>query len=114
MNRKWTIIAVAIAVAMAFSVSLAIAGDPPDQITIKKCGDKKSAVTFSHKGHTELTECFTCHHAAKTEADIKGCFECHGKDASAPDGKTAFHDQCRGCHKEQAKGPTKCNECHPK
>ena len=114
MKGKWTVIAIAIAVAMAFTVSLAIAADPPDQITIKKSGDKKSAVTFSHKLHAELTECFTCHHEAKTEAEIKTCFECHGPDANAPDAQKAFHDQCRGCHKEQAKGPTKCNECHPK
>ena len=26
----------------------------------------------------------------------------------------AFHDNCKGCHKEQQKGPVKCIECHPK
>lgn len=114
MNRKFTIVAIALAVAMAFAVSMAIAGDPPDQITIKKSGDKQSAVTFSHKLHSERTECFTCHHEAKTKEEIKSCFECHGTDASAPAPKDAYHDQCIGCHKEQAKGPTKCRECHPK
>ena len=113
MSKKFTVIAIALAVALAFAISMAVAADAPDQITIKKSGDKKSAVTFNHKTHEGLTDCVTCHHEAKSKDDVKGCSECHGADASAPDAKSAFHDTCVGCHKEQAKGPTKCKECHP-
>ena len=113
MSRKLAVILIAIAVAMAFAASMAVAGDPPDKVTIAKCGDKKSAVTFSHSGHAETIDCFACHHASKTKEEIKGCMECHGKDDKAPAPKDAYHDQCKGCHKEQAKGPTKCKECHP-
>ncbi|MBI5419457.1 MAG: cytochrome C, partial [Deltaproteobacteria bacterium] len=28
--------------------------------------------------------------------------------------KEAFHTQCKNCHKKEAKGPQKCDECHPK
>ncbi len=114
MKRKWIILAVAIAVAMAFAVSMAIAADAPDQITIKKSGDKQSAVTFNHKAHTERADCVTCHHTSKTQDDIEGCFECHGSDANAPSPKDAFHGSCVKCHKDEKKGPTKCKECHPK
>jgi hypothetical protein len=113
MSRKLAVILIAIAVAMAFAASMAVAGDPPDQVTVTKTGEKKSAVTFSHVEHAKSIDCLDCHHESKTKEEIKKCVECHGKDANAPSGKDAFHDQCQGCHKEQAKGPTKCKECHP-
>jgi hypothetical protein len=113
MSRKLAVILIAIAVAMAFVASMAVAADPPDQVTITKTGDKKSEVTFPHSKHAESFDCFKCHHASKAKEEIKGCLECHGKDEEAPAPKDAYHDQCRGCHKEQAKGPTKCKECHP-
>ena len=28
--------------------------------------------------------------------------------------KNPFHMVCIDCHKEQAKGPTKCDDCHKK
>jgi hypothetical protein len=113
MSRKLAIILIAIAVAMAFAASMAVAGDPPTQTTIDKGMDKKSGVAFNHANHVDRADCFKCHHASKTKEEIKSCFECHGKDESAPSVKDAFHKSCIACHKEQAKGPTKCKECHP-
>jgi len=114
MSRKLAVIMIAIAVATVFAAAMAVAGDPPDQITIEKSGDKYSAVTFSHAGHAETIDCLACHHASKTKEEIKGCLECHGKDASASNAKDAFHDNCRGCHKDEGQGPTGCRDCHPK
>lgn len=114
MSRKIAVIAIAIAMAMVFVASFAIAGDPPGQVTIDKGADKQPGVQFNHETHAPLADCVSCHHTSKSKDDIQSCFECHGKDASAPVVKDAFHDQCIKCHKEQAKGPTKCKECHQK
>ncbi|MDF1535392.1 MAG: cytochrome c3 family protein [bacterium] len=117
MSRKLAVVLIAIVVATAFAASMAIAGDPPAQVTIDKSLAKKGAVTFDHAKHSETIDCMKCHHKAASKEEVKSCFECHGKDPAANDpasGKAdnPFHVQCKGCHKEQAKGPTKCKECH--
>ena len=82
----------------------------------------QSPVKFSHKGHAKV-DCKVCHH--KGEATQK-CSSAGCHDSTDPKDKTsdksfyrAFHDMkseksCMGCHKKEAKGPTKCPECHPK
>lgn len=115
MSRKLVVVFIALAVAVAFAFSMAFAGDT---LTINKAAAKKSGVTFNHTEHGKTIDCFECHHASKTKDDIKSCFECHGKDPAASDPASAkkdnpFHVQCKGCHKTEAKGPTKCKECHP-
>ena len=119
MTRKLAVIMIAVAVAVAFAASMAVAGDPPAKVTIDKAAAKKSAVTFDHETHGKTIDCLKCHHKAASKDDIKSCFECHGKDPAASDptsGKkdNPFHAQCKECHKAEAKGPTKCKECHPK
>ena len=120
MHRKLTVIMVAIVVALAFVATMAVAADAPKQITIDKVAAKKSGVTFNHETHAADIDCLKCHHkAASKDAIDKGCFDCHGSDAAANDPTSSkkdnpFHITCKGCHKEQAKGPTKCGECHPK
>ena len=119
MSRKLAVIMIALAVAMAFAASMAVAGDPPAQITIDKAMAKKPGVTFDHAKHADTIDCMKCHHSAASKEEIKSCFECHGKDPAASDptsGKkdNPFHASCKACHKEQAKGPTKCKECHVK
>ena len=79
MSRKLAVILIAIAVAMAFTVSMAVAADPPAQVTVKKTGDSKSAVTFNHAEHAKGIDCVTCHHTSKSKDDIQACGECHGK-----------------------------------
>lgn len=119
MTRKLAIIMIALAVAVAFAASMAIAADPPAQVTIDKVANKKSAVTFDHAKHGETIDCFKCHHKSSDKGAIKSCFDCHGSDPAASDptsGKkdNPFHMQCKECHKAEGKGPTKCKECHPK
>lgn len=112
MTRKLAVIMIAVAVAVAFAASMAVAGDPPGQIMIEKGKDKKPAVSFDHVKHSGSIDCFKCHHTATAKEDIKDCFSCHGADAAAPSVKDAFHKSCKDCHKTEAKGPTKCKECH--
>jgi hypothetical protein len=121
MKRKTVIILTLLAI-VAFSVSLvAIAhGDMPGVVTIDKAQAKKAPVTFQHDDHAKRSDCTVCHHTATGKDDAQSCFECHGKDPNAPDPSVSsskdnpFHVRCKGCHKEVAKGPTKCGECHKK
>ena len=72
-------------------------------------------------------DCVTCHHTqedlSKDNADqAKPCSECHlePEDPDTPKcsemslKKNHFHINCVDCHKEQEKGPAKCNDCHPR
>lgn len=103
-----------------------LAATAPDSTTIDDCVAKKSAVEFPHAAHFEVTECTTCHHTDEGLTADSGtaqpCGECHNSPES-PDTpecaqmslkKNPFHINCVGCHKEQAAGPAKCDECHPK
>jgi len=118
MTRKLAVIMIAVAVAVAFAASMAVAGDPPATVTIDKAAAKKSAVTFDHGKHSGTIDCLKCHHKATSKDDVKSCFECHGVDPAASDPASSkkdnpFHVQCKGCHKTEGQGPTKCKECHP-
>jgi cytochrome c553 len=119
MKRKTVIILTLLAMAISFVALVAVAhSGAPDVITIDKAQAKKPPVVFSHKVHSEANDCTVCHHTATSSDNVKSCFECHGKDPKANDPSVSsakdnpFHIRCKGCHKEQAKGPTKCKECH--
>ena len=114
--------------AMVFA-GVAMAGEMPETLTIDDCSAKKSAVEFPHAAHLEVTECTTCHHTAEGltaetagSMEVKSCASCHLEPAEETTPgcsemslkKNPFHINCVGCHKEQAAGPTKCDECHPK
>ncbi len=87
----------------------------------------KAPVQFHHTKHNVdyKIACAKCHHVFKDhkntwkEGDkVAKCAECH-KTPIQNDGemlslRNAFHKDCQTCHKEQKKGPTKCDECHPK
>jgi len=93
---------------LATTVLIANANNGPAEI---KMSAKMGDITFTHAQHqSRISECTECHHKG---LEIPKCNGCHGVDASAPDAKKAFHDQCKGCHKESG-GPTKCKECHVK
>jgi hypothetical protein len=121
MKRKTVIILTLFAIAISMAALVTIAhGGASDVITIDKAQAKKAPVVFPHKVHAETNDCTVCHHTAKGKDVTQSCFECHGKDPNAPDPSVSsakenpFHIMCRGCHKEQAKGPTKCGDCHKK
>jgi len=112
------------------AAGLLTAADTPDVVKIENQGykkDRKGAVTFTHKKHSEdyKIACTECHHVYKDgknlwkEGDpVKKCVECH--DPKKKNGKVdklmnAFHKDCKTCHKEVAaqgkKAPYKqCNE----
>ena len=64
--------------------------------------------------------CSGCHHNSPASANPPKCASCHGKvadwkDGAKPDLKTAYHQQCIGCHSEmgiQKPAATACAECH--
>ncbi|MCM8800864.1 MAG: cytochrome c family protein [Candidatus Omnitrophica bacterium] len=72
--------------------------------------NKFGNVTFSHKLHTESISCQICHHKG---LDSPKCSDCHTKDTEV-NYMSAFHRKCIDCHKEKAKGPVSCNDCHKK
>jgi hypothetical protein len=72
---------------------------PSKNIKIKKTGDTKTAVIYSHSGHAAIIgdkakECADCHNAVKSKNDA--------------------HKYCAECHKNMKSGPglMKCNDCH--
>lgn len=112
------------AAVLAMSAMMLMAA-APDEIVIDACANKKAAVTFPHKAHEGVGACSTCHH---TQPDLEAggeaekCSDCHVKpeEEGVPAceqmsmSKNPFHIGCVGCHKKEEKGPTKCNDCHPK
>jgi len=119
MIRKAVIAITVLFVSAAFMLPLTAAEQKvPETVTIEKAQNKKPPVTFPHLKHSEQINCLKCHHDAKSNADAQSCFVCHGTDPAAPDPAVAsakenpFHIRCKGCHKEQGKGPTKCKDCH--
>ena len=88
-------------------------------VTVKKTGSKKSAVTFNHDAHkTHATKsgknCKSCHHVGQLNQSCAapGCHVDAVKDAN---GKR-LHKTCLNmCHRaNKAKAPTLCNDkrCH--
>lgn len=112
--------------AVTFAVGAAVKA--PDKIVIDAAQAKRSAVTFPHAEHVKnVTDCTTCHHTTKgltasSGQDVATCSSCHlaPEKAETPAmgemslKKNPFHMGCIDCHKERAKGPTKCDDCHPK
>jgi hypothetical protein len=90
---------------MAVAVNLQIQ-TVPDIRTFDQA--KMGTVSFDHNIHCDVT-CTTCHHTKSFDT----CSTCHTSDSEV-NSKTAFHDNCKGCHKEVNQGPTKCKECHIK
>jgi hypothetical protein len=117
-----------LAVLLAATLAFAAPHHGPDEVVIDAAKAKRAAVTFPHAAHAaEIKTCDTCHHTNKgmtTDAGVKvvGCTSCHldPKSAAVPGmremslTKNPFHRVCIDCHKEQTKGPTKCDDCHPK
>jgi nitrate/TMAO reductase-like tetraheme cytochrome c subunit len=100
---------------------------PQDVIILK--GAPMGGVRFDHKAHTGAAaqKCQTCHHPSKAEkpmqASEQACTDCHTAVAAAPmktKRQAAFHNPaattgvCIDCHKQLAKGPSKCMDCHKK
>jgi len=106
----------AIVMVAVFSAGVIVAADAPEKATIKEVQKSKPPVTFNHKAHADrIGKCADCHHkdaAGKEQA----CFACHKaeKTGDAASQKDVMHAKCKGCHQKEAKGPTKCDDCHKK
>jgi hypothetical protein len=105
---------------------------PPEKVTIDNKvykDDKKGAVEFSHLKHTKdyKATCTDCHHEYKDGKNIwkagdavKKCSACHDPENDQGNAKklqTAYHNNCKDCHKKSGKDTapsTKCNDCHAK
>lgn len=90
-----------VALVAAFALAApAFAAEPPASLTFET---KNGKVTFPHKAHADKLggDCTKCH-ATKAGGKIEGF------------SKDKAHALCQGCHKAEAKGPTKCAECHKK
>ncbi|MCX7894806.1 MAG: cytochrome c family protein [Thermoanaerobaculum sp.] len=99
----------------------------PETVTLDKAKNKQAPVVMSHKLHAEKIACDTCHHTqkgltAQTATEVPTCASCH-LDPAKPEvpsmremslTKNPLHKLCIDCHKKEAKGPTKCAECHKK
>ena len=117
-----------LAVVLAATLALAAPHHGPDEVVIDAAKDKRAPVAFAHERHArEVKTCDTCHHTNKgmtTDAgvEVASCASCHldPKSAAIPGmremslRKNPFHMVCIDCHKENTKGPTKCDDCHPK
>jgi hypothetical protein len=115
---------------LAFGVLTA--ADVPDEILIENEGytsDKKGPVKFSHKKHSTDygATCTDCHHQYeggknvwKEGQPVKKCSSCHDPQKSEGNVQklmTAYHNNCKGCHKEHPDKNApykKCNDCHQK
>jgi len=86
---------------------------------------RRPPAVFRHDAHNEsamVEECYGCHHVFDENGDLvedessedQSCSECHDLERSGnkPDLMKAFHANCKGCHKEQKKGPVICGQCH--
>ncbi|MCB2187391.1 MAG: cytochrome c family protein [Deltaproteobacteria bacterium] len=134
MQKKFfAVLAVVAVVALAVSLAWASQTKSGEAADVMQLQDKvfpkatKGPVTFSHLKHYAdyKIACDQCHHVIKDgknvwkEGDkVEACGTCH-KSPKKDEGKmlsayNAYHKNCKDCHKEAKKGPTKCNDCHPK
>jgi len=117
------------AFALLAGIALAAPHHGPEEVTIDAAAAKKTAVVFPHAKHQELVEsCSTCHHTNEgmtgdtaVDAEVQACSACHLDPEGDVPGmremsmkKNPFHMLCIDCHKTEAKGPTKCDDCHKK
>ncbi len=76
-------------------------------------------VFFDHKYHADEKDynlgidCSDCHHAYEGEDELpQSCVECHEQGAEESSRSEVLHNQCKGCHESEEKGPIECDGCH--
>ena len=133
MGRGMMIFLSSVMVAVLFAAFHGMVGAQEDIIILehKDAINKlqRPPVKFTHAKHAELyPDCIQCHHTYEYKGGQKvndwsgegqPCSECH---KVVEDGKKiplmkAFHENCRGCHRQLVKegkktGPVACGECH--
>lgn len=96
--------------------------DGPSAMKLDKIQGPYAPLDMKHDMHVaKSAKCAECHHHAEYGAGketIRSCDTCHQatevKTAAdiLPGLKSAYHQQCMGCHREKQQGPMKCAECH--
>ncbi|MDI3492642.1 MAG: hypothetical protein PWP17_525 [Desulfomicrobiaceae bacterium] len=95
----------------------------PHRKVVKKIAEGMENNTLAAYFHSAPNAmCAGCHHNAPASANPPACASCHSKEFQEVDGlkpslKTAYHQQCMGCHKQmgiQKPADTACVECHAK
>lgn len=124
-KRSTSVVFLAAVLLGAAFVAAGVASKAPDSVVLDDAQGKKPPVTFPHKAHMTVAACEECHHTnkgltAESTVEVKPCSACHlnpekpetpsMKEMSLT--KNPFHKNCITCHKEKAKGPTKCADCH--
>ena len=121
MKRTFLFAVAALAVGIVFATGAfapAQAAEPKN-VKIDYVKGKKGAVDFDHEIHNKTGKCADCHHKG---GNVK-CFDCHKAEKSETSKvniKSAFHKQCKSCHKKaekadpklKEKGISKCSGCH--
>ena len=88
---------------------------------------RRPPAVFQHDEHNEMAgieECYVCHHVYDENGKLvedessedQPCSDCHElvRSGNKPALMKAFHANCKGCHKENKKGPLMCGQCHVK
>ncbi len=130
MKKSTAVLLASLVFILMAGMAIAAAHHGPENIMINEAAAKKPGVEFPHWKHQDMVpKCTTCHHtdkglSASSPADVKveKCSACHldPKDPEMPSmrqmsmKKNPFHMKCIGCHREEAKGPTRCADCHKK
>jgi cytochrome c553 len=125
---------------MLFVASIAIAAYAKERklITLDQYGTR-GVVYFDHKSHEMLVSsdpnwpfkaqrtaaCSGCHHSTNSKGvtQLVACRACHLEEGNPKNPKSssdiveittdeAFHRNCIGCHRAEAKGPRLCSGCH--
>ncbi len=134
MRKGWFLIIMLVCAGMLITSGILTAADFPEEIVIDGktyANDKKEPVKISHAVHSSDygIECIECHHVYQDGKNVwnpgdetKKCSECHNAAKSEGNVKklmTAFHNNCKNCHKEKNKEgknapDKKCEGCHLK
>lgn len=136
LNKVVGFAAVSFAVLFLWVAYSAAVAEAPEEIVIENkvwAKEKYGPVKFSHAKHAKEYKipCKECHHVYKDGKnvweegqEVQKCSACHNvyklgkelKDATEQEKKLslykAYHDNCKGCHAKEKKGPVKCTECH--
>jgi hypothetical protein len=124
MNPRAVVIWVLVALGTLFMVNAwsqeEMKAVSPDAFT----APQRPAAVFPHEAHNEkagIENCNQCHHVYEDgklvedeSSEDRRCSDCHGLEGAGrqPGLMKAFHLNCKGCHREQKKGPVMCGECH--
>lgn len=127
----WTLL---FSILLIFCLGALKATEMPEEIILNKDvygSNRKGPVTFSHQMHGEDYDvaCSECHHIYEEGKNIwedgdpvEPCASCHDPfedEGNAKKLRTAFHLNCKGCHKQLKKEGIsdeapyrKCTDCH--